>query len=254
MAMKKFASLPTLSGLTLAGLMLAGGIPNALAASCVAPDCFTVQTLQNGGSFTSNGFNFSQFDFYTAMPATWEIHALQAGVASTGPYWSNAGFYLTAADGAAINVALTPGGSAFYSFGYRVQVPTSNTGVAVIFDTSNLAASGINQSGGRNTTAASLTQQIANLAGSSLAQNTLSLWDSATQSMQKESALGPFLASGLDIETRFSMTVDNSFFGDSTLAMGKIMETFNAKNVPEPATATLAALGLASFAALRRRR
>lgn len=230
-------------------------ISNAHAASCVSPGCVTVDELMNGGSFQSNGFTFSDFDFLSGLPADYEFHVYPptSGQAA-GPYWANGGFSISGPGRSPfVSLDLAPGSNVGVTFEYKVRAPASADGTAVIFDRALLATSGVSFTGGRNSTYVGFVEQIQRLNGGLLAENHLAdQFREPTGS--SEVALGQFLAAGLTVVTSFSATVGNDTQGDSGIVIDYLIERFDAKTVPEPTSMMLSALGLSVLGLLSRRR
>lgn len=227
---------------------------NAYADSCVSPNCITVEELMNGGSFHSNGFTFSDFDLVSGLPDDYEFHIYPPVVGqNAGAYWGNAGFYISGPGLTPFaNLNLAPGSSWSVSFEYKVRVPSSPDGTAVIFDRALLATSGVSFTGGHNSTWVGFVEEIQRLNGGLLARNVLSDQFGQPPGSSK-AALGAFLSSALTIYTSFDVIVGNDTGGGSGVVIDRLIERFDAKTVPEPVSTVLSVLGLFAVGLATRR-
>lgn len=216
---------------------------------CANSDFCTGTELAAGAGFVVNGFSFSNFDFSAGLNSL-EFHLLPTySHVGTGANqrWANSGFYVTGAGGGNfLDQTFSTGSNFDIFFSYRVTAPV-DTNYAVVFDRALLATIGSDLSG-RNSALVSAYEDVSGLQAISL--NGLM---GGPPNASGTADLGQFGRNGLDdVFSVISGTVFADTGGDTHLVIEKLVETFDAKTVPEPGT--LALLGIAALGLVARRR
>lgn len=232
----------------LVGALAGFSTVTALAAPVCANSGFCTGTeLATGASFSENGFTFSNFDFSAGLGSL-EFHLLPGSHVGTGVIqrWANSGFYVTGAGGGNfLDQTFAPGSSFDIFFNYRVSAPV-DANYAVVFDRALLGTTGMDYSG-HNGALVSAYEDVSGLQAINL-YNLIDGPPGATGTAD----LGQFSRVGLDVGSVISGTVFADTGGDSHLVIGKLVETFDAKTVPEPGTLLL--IGIAALGLVGRRR
>ena len=213
---------------------------------CASSDFCTGTELAAGASFSENGFTFSNFYFSPGFGAL-EFLFLPGSHVGTGATqrWANSGFYVTGAGGGNfIEQAFPPESNFEFLFNYRVTAPV-DADFAVVFDRALLSTIGVAYSG-RNAALVSASEEISGLRAINL-DDLLGGPPGASGTAQ----LGQFNRVGLDISNVIrGIVLPDS--GNSTFELRSLVNTFDAKTVPEPGT--LALLGIAALGLLGIRR